>query len=138
MQGRVLEEVIETFIKKRGRDSPRIPLCRLMENEVIRAVGPGTEGLVSRFEKSGYSVLGAPFIVAFKKAGHDQQYVSAFDVQEWGPIWEEINKEFEENLPPEWEDLRGKKFVVYDGNHRLKIWGSLIKNRKFSFFFASL
>ena len=101
-------------------------------------MGLGTEGLVSRFEQSGYSVLGAPFIVAFKKAGHDQQYVSAFDVQEWGPIWEEINKEFEANLPPEWEDLRGKKFIVYDGNHRLKIWGSLIKNRKFSFFFASL
>ena len=49
-----------------------------------------------------------------------------------------INKEVEANLVPEWEDLRGKKFIVYDGNHRLKIWGSLIKNHKFSFFFASL
>ena len=94
-----------------------------MENMVIRAImGPDTEGLVSQFEKSGYSALGAPFIAAFKKARHDHhQYVSAYDVQEWDPIWEEINKEVEANLVPEWEDLRGKKFIVYDGNHRLKI-----------------
>ena len=97
--GWVLEEVIETFVVKRARDPPRIPLCRLMENEAIWAVGPGTKGLVARFEKSRYNVFSAPFIVAFKKLGHDQQYVSEYDVQEWGPIWEEINKDFEANLP---------------------------------------
>ena len=32
VQGRVLEEVIETFIMKRGRDPPRIPLCKLVES----------------------------------------------------------------------------------------------------------
>ena len=130
LPGRILGEIIDSFVIKRARDPPQIPLCRLMENEVIRAVGPGTEGLIARFEKSGYSIFGAPFIVAFKKSGHDQQYVSENDVLEWGPLWEEVNREFEANLPPEWEDLQGKKFIVYDGNHRLKIWSSLIKTRK--------
>ena len=130
LPGRILGEIIDSFVIKRARDPPQIPLCRLMENEVIRAVGPGTEGLIARFEKSGYSIFGAPFIVGFKKLGHDQQYVTENDVLEWGPLWEEVNREFEANLPPEWEDLQGKKFIVYDGNHRLKIWSSLIKTRK--------
>lgn len=38
VQGRILEEIIESFIIKRGTKPPRIPLCRLMENEAIRAV----------------------------------------------------------------------------------------------------
>ncbi len=36
-----------------------------MENEALRAVGPGTGGLVKRFEASGYNMFGAPFIVSF-------------------------------------------------------------------------
>ena len=68
--------------------------------------------------------------MGFKKPGHDQQYVTENDVVEWGPVWEEVNKEFEANLSPNWEDLRGKKFIVYDGNHHLKIWSSLIKTHK--------
>ena len=35
VSGRILEEVVESFIVKRDRDPPRIPLCRLMENETI-------------------------------------------------------------------------------------------------------
>ena len=127
---RVLEEVIEGFILKRNQEAPRIPLCRLMENEAIRAVGPGTEGLVKRFEASGYSVFGAPFIVSFKKPGHDQQYVTENDKLEWDPIWRELSDEFDASLPPEWADLKEKKFLVWDGNHRLKTWMAMIKSRK--------
>lgn len=130
VHGRILEEIVEGFIVKRGGEPPRIPLCRLMENEAIRAVGPGTEGLVKRFEMSGYSVLGAPFLVSFKKPGHDQHYVSDLDKDEWGPIWREISDDFDNSLPLEWEDLRAKKFIVWDGNHRLKAWMRLIKTRK--------
>ncbi|MCO5593665.1 hypothetical protein L7F22_047681 [Adiantum nelumboides] len=86
IHGRILEEVVEGFIVKRGIEPPHIPLCRLMENEAIRVVGPGTEGLVKRFEMFGYSVLGAPFIVSFKKPGHDQHHVSELDKEEWGPL----------------------------------------------------
>ena len=50
-------------------------------------------------------------------------------------MWGEINKEFEENLPQEWEDLRGKKVLVWDGNHRLKTWMRVIKARKYVTFF---
>ena len=133
---RILGEIIDSFVIKRAKDPPQIPLCRLMENEVICAVGPGTQGLIARFENFGYSVFGAPFIVGFKKPGHDQQFVTENDIVEWGPVWEEVNREFEANLPPKWEDLQGKKFGVYDGNHCLKIWSSLIKTRKlFVFYF---
>ena len=75
-------------------------------------------------------MLGAPFIVSFKNPGHDQQYITPNDLEEWGPMWGEINKEFEENLPQEWEDLRGKKVLVWDGNHRLKTWMRVIKSCK--------
>ena len=43
--GRILGEIVDSFIIKRARDPPQIPLCRLMENEVIRVAGPRTEGL---------------------------------------------------------------------------------------------
>lgn len=130
ISARILEEVVDSFILKRSQDPPRVPLCRLMENEAIRAVGPGTEGLVKRFEASGYSVFGAPFIVSFKKPGHDQQFVSENDKLEWDPIWRELSDEFDANLPLEWADLKAKKFLVWDGNHRLKTWMGMIKSRK--------
>lgn len=38
--GKILEEVIESLIIQRGRNPPHIPLCHLMENEVICSVGP--------------------------------------------------------------------------------------------------
>ena len=88
VSGRILEEVVESFIVKRDRDPPHIPLCRLMENETIRAVGPRTKGLVQQFERVGYSVLSAPFIISFKKLGHNQQYVMDEDMLKWGPIWQ--------------------------------------------------
>ena len=70
--GCILGEIIDSFIIKRSKYLPQIPLCRLMENEVICAVGLGPEGLIARFAKFGYSVFGAPFIVGFKKPEHDQ------------------------------------------------------------------
>ena len=63
---RILGEIIDSFVLKRARDPPQIPLCRLMENEVIRAMGPGTKGLIARFEKSRYSVFGAPLLWVLK------------------------------------------------------------------------
>ena len=128
--GWILEEVVESFIVKIDRDPPHIPLSKRMKNETICAVGPGTEALAQQFERVGYSVLSAPFIISFKKPGHDQQYVTDEDMLEWGPIWQEINVEFEANLPLEWADLKNKKFFVWDGNHRLKTWLHMIKTRK--------
>lgn len=66
--------------------------------------------MVKRFETAGYSVLGVPFIVSFKKPGHDQQFVSNLDKDEWGPIWRYISNEFDKSLPSEWEEERSLLF----------------------------
>ena len=45
--------------------------------------------------------------------------VTLQNLEECRPIWRQKNIEFEKALGKEWKILKGKKFLVWDGNHRL-------------------
>eukprot|EP00250_Pteridium_aquilinum_P033473 c569_g1_i1 orf=73-282(+) len=50
--------------------------------------------------------------------------------EDWGShMWRQKKSEFEKALNKEWQDLRGKKFMVWEGNHRLKTWWKHIKEK---------
>ena len=50
-------------------------------------------------------------------------------MEEWDPIWRQVNLEFEEELVlhPQFECLSQKMFFVWEGNHRTVAWQSAIQ-----------
>lgn len=52
-------------------------------------------------------------------------------MEDWDPLWKEINIEFEEELAlrPELECLSNKMFYVWEGNHRTVAWRAAIKEK---------
>ena len=81
------------------------------------------------FDCHGYVDTSAPFLVSCSRPGSSLCFkVTDLDMQEWGPNWVLQHEAFENELVgTKWEDLQGKKFLVWDGNHRVKAWMSRIR-----------
>lgn len=120
----LLQDVLEKFLVRRNSAPPLVPLCRLIPNEAIRTVSSQISIFRDTFDKRPYATTGAPFIVSLLRPGKNEYLeVNDVDLQEWGPTWTQVNDEFERELvDSEWMDLKGRKFLVWDGNHRLKAW----------------
>lgn len=93
-----------------------IPLCCLVTNEAMRTSTHEMTSLIASFDSNGYVRSSAPFLVSTSRPREGFLVVTDMDLQEWGPIWRQVNEEFE------WGDLRGIHFLFWDGNHRLKAW----------------
>ena len=59
--------------------------------------------------------------------------VTHMDQIMWGLVWTCISDDFDASLPEEWKDLRGRKLLLWDGNHRVKAWISHMHESMFSF-----
>ncbi|MCO5583090.1 hypothetical protein L7F22_036997 [Adiantum nelumboides] len=118
----LLQSTAQRLIVKQRSEPPMVPLCRLVPNEVLRKAEHQLEEFGDSFDCHGYLLTGPPFLVLFHRShGGDFQEVSPIDLAEWGPNWVLMNDKFEEELiGTEWEVLRGRKFLVWEGNHRLK------------------
>lgn len=131
----VLQDVLRSFRVCNNTPPPSVPLCRLVLNEAIRTVRKNVSDLEAKFETMGYIKELGSFLVSAKKLGEPEMVVSTLDIQEWGPVWQEVNNEFEEEVlrSSDWQHLSNKKFLVWDGNHRVKAWMSKIKEGKYPF-----
>lgn len=129
IQTDVLQDVIASLRVCKSTPPPPVPLCRLVVNESIRLVQKNISDLGYGFRMNGYLKELGTFLVSIKKANEPELEVSDLDLQEWGPIWRSINAGFEEEVlrSDEWSHLSNKKFIVWDGNHRVQAWMEKIR-----------
>lgn len=75
------------------------------------------------------------FMVSLRGPNGETMPITPQDLESWGPVWRQVNDAFEAELPEEWEDLKGMKFLIWDGNHRCKTWMKRVKDGKLFYFF---
>lgn len=130
----LMKDVLGQFYVKRKSPPPLVPLCRLVPHEAVRFASDTASWLVSTFDTAAYVETMGVFLVSLAGPSGSTMPVTTQNLEEWGPIWTQKHLEFERSLNKEWQDLKGKKFFVWDGNHRLKTWMKRIKDRTFSYF----
>lgn len=132
LQTKHVDEIYDGITIKRALDPPLVPLCRLVPHEAIRTATSSLTALKALFDDTGYSEKGSPpFFISLRRPGSlEYLKVSTMDKTLWGPVWTQISDDFDSKLPNEWQDLRGKKFLVWDGNHRVKAWLQVIRESK--------
>ncbi|MCO5614565.1 hypothetical protein L7F22_068848, partial [Adiantum nelumboides] len=86
-----------------------------------------TEWLISSFVSATYLDTMEHFLVSIEDSRGDAMPVTMVDLEEWGPLRRKKNATFEKALGKEWQEIKGNKFLVWDGNHRLKTWWKRIK-----------
>lgn len=135
LETKLLDDVFADLTITRLSPPPLVPLCRLMTNEAIRTTTASLDGLKESLENNGYCSRGSPpFFVSLRRPGGTEYLrITNMDRTLWGPVWTKISDDFDAALPEEWEDLRGRKFLVWDGNHRVKAWLSMIRECNISF-----
>lgn len=94
----MLQDVIASFRVVKGVPPPPVPLCRLLVNEAIRTIQDNITELGTKFRTMGYLRELGTFFVSLKKAGESEHEVDQYDLEDWGPVWREVNMEFEEDL----------------------------------------
>lgn len=130
------QDVISTYRVKKNTPPPLVPLCRLVINESIRTVRENVVALGPMFRDMGYLKELGVFLVSVKRIGEPELEVSRYDLDDWGPVWRDVNSEFEQELlrNQEWIHLSNKKFIIWDGNHRVQAWMNMIKQGTLNLF----
>lgn len=126
----LMKDVLSQFYVKKRTSPPAVPLCRLVAHEAVRFARDDAQWLIPSFDSAAYLETMGHFLVSVGGPRGEFMPVTAANLQEWGPIWRQQNEEFERALGKEWQELKGKKFLVWDGNHRLKTWWKRIKESK--------
>lgn len=127
----LIGQVLSSFYDKRKMEPPLVPLCRLVSNEAIRKSSADITWLVSSFDNATYMESMGSFTVSLCGQFGQRMPITPQDLENWGPLWRQVNDAFEADLPPEWEDLKGVKFLIWDGNHRYKTWMKRVKDGEF-------
>lgn len=129
----LLGDVFSKFFMKHNSSPPLIPLCRLIPNEAISTVSSQVDVFRDSFDSHGYVSASSPFLVSLMHLGSPIYFdVTPLDLHEWEGNWLLQHEAFDNEVDgTEWDDLKGKKFLVWDGNHRVRAWMSCIHERKF-------
>jgi len=126
-----MQSVLSQFYVKRRTQPPMVPLCRLVAHEVVRFATDEAQWLIPSFDIAAYMENMGYFLVSVGGPNGVSMLVTLHNMEEWGPIWCKKHEEFERALGKEWQDLKGKKFLVWDGNHRLKTWWTRIEESEY-------
>ena len=118
----LMHEVLGQFFVRKKLPPPLVPLCRLVPHEAVRFASDSASWLIPSFDQAAYLENMGTFLVSVAGPSGNAMPVTSQNQEEWGPIWRQKNIEFEKALGKEWQILKGKKFLVWDGNHRLKTW----------------
>ena len=101
----------------------KIPLCRLIPMPIVRpTLSSDLIALENQFSR-GYEEGARVFYVSISDEESKQVMFSDEEKEEWGPLWNEVNNEFNQRLragPLAY--LVDYKFFVCDGNHRRIAW----------------
>ncbi|MCO5579225.1 hypothetical protein L7F22_033079 [Adiantum nelumboides] len=123
---KLLENWMANHEVRRERPLPWVPLCRLYGHKAVRLTrGNNIEDLARKFTQMGYMQTLGDFIVSEQMPNGDIIQVSEQEEKQWDEsFWGEVNRQFDQELSASqtWAHLRGRKLVVWDGNHRLKAW----------------
>ena len=117
-----MHEVLGQFFVRKKLPPPLVPLCRLVPHEAVRFASDSASWLIPSFDQAAYLENMGTFLVSVAGPSGNAMPVTSQNQDEWGPIWRQKNIEFEKALVKEWQILKGKKFLVWDANHRLKTW----------------
>ena len=101
----------------------KIPLCRLIPMPIVRpTVSCDLIALENQFSR-GYEEGARVFYVSISDEESKQVMFSEQEKEEWGPLWNEVNNDFNRRLQSgPLAYLVDYKFFVYDGNHRRIAW----------------
>ncbi|MCO5575671.1 hypothetical protein L7F22_029475 [Adiantum nelumboides] len=125
----LMKDVLNQFYVKKQTPPPQVPLCRLVVHEAVRSARDDNEWLISSFDSSANLETMGHFLMYIGDSRGDVMHVTTTDLENWGPLWRQRNDEFECKLGKEWQELKNKKFLVWDGNHRLKTWWKRIRDK---------
>ncbi|MCO5607591.1 hypothetical protein L7F22_061788 [Adiantum nelumboides] len=123
-----MNDVISQFYVCEESSALLVPLCRLIPTNAVRLAIAEASWLIPSFDRVGYVSIMGSFTVSLKGRHGETRLVTQEMIKQWDPIWQNLNTEFEKNLTREWEELRGKLFFVWDGNHHLKTWMKRIED----------
>lgn len=116
-------------------DPPRIPLCRMLNMELVRSLqvqSGAIDNLVANFKTNGYVKDLSKFYVSTMDANGHEVFITDEIRHSWDALWAYQNEMFENEcrMRPEFEVLIDKMFSVFDGNHRLYSW--MLVSKEFS------
>ena len=127
-----MSDVLSRFHVRRHSQPSLVPLCRLVPNETARMATSDASWLVPLFYDNTYLENMGTFLVSIKDTNGDLMPITPIIQQDWDPIWVEKSNAFDAQCNDEWADLKGSRFLVWDGNHRLKTWMKRIRETKLS------
>ncbi|KAL3675110.1 hypothetical protein R1sor_025058 [Riccia sorocarpa] len=129
----IIDKYVLTF---NGKTPPRIPLCRLEAFTRVRKLqlsSSQTEELKRSFRLNGYMESCHGFHVSpVDKEGNDI-LLSEVEENSWDFFWRTASQDFDRECraDPDFAILAGKKFKVWDGNHRVTVWLQISAEAKF-------
>lgn len=109
----------------------KIPLCRLIPMPMVRPTLSCDLKLLENQFIHGYEEGARVFYVSISNEEGQSGIFSATEKEEWGPLWNSVNDEFNEYLKSQavLKHLVDFKFYVCDGNHRRLAWMSYIQSK---------
>lgn len=126
----LMQDVLGQFYILKKSQPPLVPLCRLVAHEAVRFATADATWLIPCFDSAAYLETMGHFLVSLTGPSGGIMPITKQNLEDWGPIWRQKNLEFERSLGKDWQDLKGNKFLVWDGNHRLKTWWKRIMESK--------
>ena len=123
----ILQDWLHEHTHPYSSSLPKIPLCLLEPFDAARANldDMSTHALYENFKRHGYLENLGNFIVSDRLLDGTILEISDEDKErKKGTIWGNVCEQFEEELAKSthWRHLSKRKFVVWDGNHRLQAW----------------
>ncbi|KAL3691295.1 hypothetical protein R1sor_004946 [Riccia sorocarpa] len=119
----------------KGKEPPRIPLCRLEAFTRVRKLqlsSSQAEDLKRSFRINGYMESCHGFHVSpVDEDGND--VLLGQEEDNWDFFWKSASQDFDRECraDPDFAPLAGKKFKVWDGNHQVTVWLDVSREDKF-------
>ncbi|KAL3691551.1 hypothetical protein R1sor_005202 [Riccia sorocarpa] len=119
-----------------GKQPPRIPLCRLEPFTRVRKLQLSSghaEDLKRSFRLNGYMESCHGFHVSPVDESGNEVVLTSEEEDSWDFFWKTASQDFDRECrtDPDFDCLAGKKFKVWDGNHRLTVWLQVSSEEKF-------
>ena len=107
----------------------KIPLCKLVPMPIVRpTLSFDLTALENQFSR-GYKEGARVFYVSISDEEGMQVMFIDQEKEEWGPLWNEVNNEFNQRLQSRpLANLVDYKFFVCDGNHKRIAWMNHIQH----------
>ncbi|KAL3696455.1 hypothetical protein R1sor_010531 [Riccia sorocarpa] len=129
--------IIEKYrVDFKGKEPPRIPLCRLEAFTHVRKLqlsSSQAEDLKRSFRLNGYMESCHGFHVSPIDEEGNEVLLGQDEEDSWDFFWKSASQDFDRECraDPNFASLAGKKFKVWDGNHRVTVWLEVSREEKY-------